>query len=305
MNRITVLGEVVVDRFHTSANYVDVAGGSAANCALALTRAGNEVKFKARFSDDPNGQFLFNNAKANQLDLSESIRTSDPATVVNIKIDDQGVPNYEFLMDGTADWNWSTDELIKQNLADQDALVYGSLVAILPPGYLAIQEWISNNRHENLLIAYDPNARPSALSESDHEVFRERIISLVESSDVVKVSDEDLSWIAPGQDPMLIASQWSKAGPALIVLTLGENGACAFRNGVCIAQVPGFKVNVVDTVGAGDTLMAWLVSGLLNSAPKNRFSASNVEELLRLAVKAAAITCSRSGCNPPTPDEVI
>ena len=300
----TVLGEVVVDRIHIDGKVQDIPGGSAANCALALSKIAPDVKFLARFSTDQFGELLFQTALSNGLDVSDAVRCEQPATLVNVRLKDDGSPNYEFLMDGSADWHWRESELAKHDLTTQSAFIYGSLAAILDESYNTLQSWLAANKHQNLLIAYDPNARPTAIAKEQADLIRNRILELVKSANVVKVSDEDLNWIAPNSDPLKIASSWSQLGPELVVLTKGSDGACAFRNGICIANVPGIKTQVIDTVGAGDTLMAWLIAGLVELPENQRFNAGLVESALRKAVKAAAITCSRKGCNPPELVEV-
>ena len=304
MAKITVLGEVVIDRIHSNAKSTDIAGGSAANCALALTKIGEDVFFRARYSKDAAGQFLYDAAKANGLDVSQSIRAQESATVVDVFLNPAGSPNYEFHMDGTADWAWNASELNQFPIENSDALVFGSLAAILQPAHEVLIPWIEKAKGSGTLIAYDPNARPSAIPTKDADLVRDRIVNLVKLSNVVKVSDEDLEWINPQIDADQQASMWSTVGPDLVVLTKGAKGASAFRKGLCIANVPGVKTNVVDTVGAGDTLMAWLVSGLLSLESEMRFNAGSVESVVHRAVKAAAITCSQAGCQPPTPADI-
>lgn len=304
MAKITVLGEVVIDRIHSNGHSEDIAGGSAANCALALSKIGEEVFFRARYSNDSAGEFLFATAISNGLNVSQSIRAKEPATVVDVFLNPSGSPTYEFHMSGTADWAWQSSELELFPIANSDALVFGSLAAVLQPAHDVLIPWITNAKNSGTLISYDPNARPSAISPNEANQIRQRISQLVRLSNVVKVSDEDLEWINPDLHPEKQASKWSTEGPDLVVLTKGAHGASAFRNGLCIANVPGVKTNVVDTVGAGDTLMAWLVSGLLNFEPHMRFNAGSVESVVHRAVKAAAITCSRAGCQPPIPADL-
>lgn len=304
MARITVLGEVVLDRILNNGEIRQVAGGSAANCALGLVKIGHDVSFRARFSVDPNGEFLYQNALANGLNLESSIRANQPATVVEVTVNETGLPTYEFILDGTADWQWTLAELTLKSLQDQEAFVYGSLAAILDPAYSTLREWLKQNRRSDLIIAYDPNARPSAIEPKSENIYRERILKLVETATLVKVSDEDLNWIEPNQDPISAAKRWSQIGPQLVVLTLGANGAQAFRHGQCVAQIAGVKTQIVDTVGAGDTLMAWLVSGMIELDPLRTYKSEIIREVLRKAVIAAAINCERQGCNPPSRQEV-
>ena len=300
MAKITVLGEVVIDRIHSNGQSNDIAGGSAANCALALSKIGEKVFFRARYSNDSAGDFLYSNAITNGLDVSQSIRATEPATIVDVFLNPSGSPSYEFHMSGTADWAWQSNELEQFPISDSQALVFGSLAAVLQPAHDVLIPWIAEAKNSGTLIAYDPNARPSAVSPSEADQIRQRISRLVSISNVVKVSDEDLEWINPAVEPAKQATKWSTQGPELVVLTKGANGASAFRNGLCIANVPGVKTNVIDTVGAGDTLMAWLVSGLLSFETQLRFNAGSVESVVHRAVRAAAVTCSRAGCQPPT-----
>ena len=304
MAKITVLGEVVIDRIHSNGQSKDVAGGSAANCALALSKIGEEVFFRTRYSKDSAGEFLYANAVSNGLDVSQSIRANEPATIVDVFLNPAGSPSYEFHMSGTADWAWQSEELELFPIAKSEALVFGSLAAVLQPAHDVLIPWISRAKNSGTLISYDPNARPSAVLPSEAIQIRQRISKLVTLSNVVKVSDEDLEWINPAVEPDKQASKWSTEGPELVVLTRGAHGASAFRNGLCIANVPGVRTDVVDTVGAGDTLMAWLVSGLLSLEPQMRFNAGSVESVVHRAVKAAAITCSRAGCQPPIPADL-
>ena len=130
---------------------------------------------------------------------------------------------------------------------------------------------------------------------------------------VVKVSDEDLAWLCPGEDVTEIARAWVELGPGLVVVTLGSEGALAVRPGVRdVVRRPTPAIALVDTVGAGDTFTAGLLHALhrhdaLGADPLARLAALTDEalgEVLVRAARAAALNCTREGCDPPTRDEL-
>ena len=303
MAQVTVVGEVVVDRFITRNDVHDVAGGSAANTAIALQRAGHDCALRARYSRDSAGQFLKTHAQAAELDLSCSVDAEQPATVVTVELAEDGQPRYTFVLDGTADWQWTRDDLMCPLPAGTQAIVLGSLAAIREPSYTTLYKWIEEMTDP--FIAYDPNARPSAVPQSESEEVRQRMHNWARMAQVVKVSDEDLDWIAPGEDPRSVVAQWCTQGPAVVVLTQGAKGATMYTAADTVIHVDPPSVTVVDTVGAGDTLMAWLVAGLCDAGMtrKHTPASDQLADVLRKAVNAAAITCTRKGCQPPTAAE--
>ena len=136
--------------------------------------------------------------------------------------------------------------------------------------------------------------------------MRARALALVPLADLVKVSDEDLAWIAPDAPPTATAMRWSTLGPRLVVMTKGAEGAAAFVSGVKVAEVPIHRLPLVDTVGAGDTFMAWLLrSVVVDHGVSIPVEPAAVTTMLELAANAAAINCSRAGCVPPTAAEVL
>lgn len=314
MVRATVVGEVVIDRVFTASKtdaardetVTDIAGGSAANMVLALERAGHDVQLRARFSRDEAGQFLYETALQNGLDLSASVRAYEPATIVEVRLDKDGVPAYDFRMDGTADWHWTSSEISQELPENTDVIVVGSLAAVEEPGATVIQQWTSECQLHGILLAYDPNARPSAITSEAHaDEVRAVMHRWVRLSDIVKVSDEDLAWYDPERSSEDIAKEWSTEGARLVVVTHGPRGAVAFRDGDKLCEVQGVSVDVVDTVGAGDTFMAWLLIGLFASDEKSRFSRESVYVAISHAVNAAALNCTQAGCHPPTHQELM
>jgi fructokinase len=167
--------------------------------------------------------------------------------------------------------------------------------------------WRAAHAAGDLTLSYDPNARPGTVP---REVMRERVEEFVGLSHVVKVSDEDLAFLYPGEAPEAVCARWVEQGPGLVVLTRGPRGLAAWRQGREVIEVPGRPVEVADTVGAGDTITAGLLVGLGDAGALGAagdiagLSDGTVREILERAAVAAAITCSREGAQPPTRAEV-
>jgi len=155
-------------------------------------------------------------------------------------------------------------------------------------------------------ITFDPNVRPLLMGNRDETL--PRIEELVAAADVVKASAEDIEWLHPGVDPEAVAKRWLRQGPALVVVTLGEDGVLAVGRAAGVIRRPAVPVGVVDTVGAGDSFMSALLTGLadaqlLGGAHRERLGAAGVATVVSVldqAALAAALTCGRPGADPPT-----
>lgn len=298
--QVAVIGEGVIDRFLVDGQARDVIGGSPLNTAVAIKRAGIDVHWWARVSSSAEGRAIWDYAERNEVIKQGAVTIDRPAPIVTIALDEAGIPTYDFALDGAADWEWQESDF--QNLTEYGAVQIGSLTTVLEPGATALLQALKSMKliANPPLISYDPNARPrAAKNETDAERMRARIQELVKLADLVKVSDEDLGWFDATRTPADIAAEWSQLGPQLVVMTRGSEGATAYRAGFKIAQTPGIKVEVVDTVGAGDTFMAWLLAAVLKAGDIPA-TEQDVASAIERAAKAAAITCSRAGCNPPT-----
>ncbi len=226
---------------------------------------------------------------------------SQRTSVATAHLDAQGVAAYEFDLE----WALAADAVTRPT----PLVVHtGSIGAVLEPGGTDVERLLRHARNTST-ITYDPNARPTLMG--DPATALARIEAFVELADVVKVSDEDLEWLMPGVDPVDAARQWAAAGTALVVVTRGGEGSLAVASGEVI-EVPSVRVDVVDTVGAGDSYMGGLIDGLwtagllgagrrqdLATAPADAISA-----VLERCARIAAITVSRAGANPPSADEV-
>jgi fructokinase len=226
---------------------------------------------------------------------------------VTIELSTQGVPAYDFALEGAADWQWSTDEC-EGLKSGYDLIQIGSLTAVMQPGSDALLSTLRTIKTHSpeTVISFDPNARPAAAPDvATANAMRSRIVEFVDLADVIKVSDEDLEWIDSSLSPDATAANWSLRGPQLVIMTRGEKGSTAFVQGKAVVHVSTVEVSLVDTVGAGDTYMAWVVRGLIaDHNARVTTNTADLEKLLSTAAQAAAITCSRKGCNPPLLSEV-
>jgi fructokinase len=305
--KIAVIGEGVIDRFIQGESYHDVIGGSGLNTAVAMRRAGADAIWFTRSASDPNGQALTKYAEDEGVALQPPISGIEPASLVKVTILNEGQPQYEFHLEGSVDWNWQEGELDRLD-EGFDVIHVSSLSAVLDPGAKLIFNKIKELKQQatSPLISFDPNARPSAAKDQTQaSLMRTRIEKIVKLVDLVKVSDEDLGWIQPEIPPYEAAGIWSTEGPKLVVMTRGGEGVVAFSAGIEICSVPAVTIKLIDTLGAGDTFMGWLLFQIANehncTIPVDRDA---VTSLLSTAAKAAAITCSRKGCNPPFDSEI-
>jgi len=303
---ILISGEALVDlipdRVREGA-YDAVLGGSPFNVAIGLGRLGAPTAFVSRISNDANGEaFAAALAKAG-VDLSFVERAAEPTTLAFVMRGTAATgARYSFYLDSTSfDGKWPFP---KQWPANGRHLHVGSISALdARHGESVVAALSTARRHAT--TSFDPNIRPLVTPD------RPKVIALVERqlalASVVKASDEDLNWLYPGRDPEVSIAEWAKRGPHFAVVTRGAAGAVAFLGGERLeAHAP--KVEVVDTVGAGDSFMSALIAamdsdGALGAAAAPPLAAS-LQRWLDFAATAAAITCTRKGSDPPTRAEV-
>lgn len=312
---ILVIGEALIDLIQVGDAYKAVVGGANANVALALARRGEPQKFLGRLSSDGFGRQIRERLQSNGVDLSLSISAKEQTTLAVATIDASGVASYSFYINGTADWGWTESELPSHRMMqdlDADCIQFGCLTMAIGPGNAVIENWLSGlSEVDQLTLSHDLNIR-SALG-FDRETELERVSRLNKISHIIKASDADIEWLydlAPGSDLDEIAHAWSSGGK-LVVITRGGDGASLYRANKRL-DVSAPKINLVDTVGAGDTFMANFLGELkavngLGSKPLDRLEALTAEELTsaaRFAAVAAGIVCERQGCEPPTRREV-
>lgn len=295
---VLVVGEALVDIVHRADGSIDESpGGSPANVALALGRLERRPRLLTSIGDDRRGQTVRRWLETSGVLVQGGTATRTSTAVAHL--DALGAAGYEF----DIDWRIEADGIERA-----DALHLGSIAATLEPGASAVVELLDRHRGR-ALISYDPNIRPSLID--DPESVRRQALSLIERADVIKASDEDVAWLHPSADIADVARRWSRSGPALVVVTLGSGGCLAVAQGFDV-RVPAVIVDVVDTVGAGDTFMAALIDGLLTQGAYGARAREVLEalgearlaSLLRRSALAASVTVSRPGADPPTQDEL-
>ena len=293
---IAVCGEALIDLLPTGpAGYEAVPGGSPANTAVALARLGAPVTMLARLSHDGFGRQLRAHLDGNGVDLAHAVEAAEDTSLAIVTRADDGSAAYRFVLDGTADWAWRDDELgpLPSSVV---ALHTGSLALQRTP---AIEAFLGRAR-ETATVSIDPNLRPG--KDFDRDAAVQAMARWVALADVVKASTDDVDLLHPGADPVELARSWASAGPGLVVVTGGAAGAIAVT-AAGVVRREALPTDVVDTVGAGDTFTAGLLHvlherGCLGSR-LDRLSAEDVDAALDLALRAAAVTCSRRGADPP------
>ncbi len=313
---ISVIGEAIVDLQDEGSGPIEDGGGAARpftghpggsplNVAVGIARLERPSAYLGRLGGDAFGRLLRSHAAANRVDLTGSVHAAQPSTAAIVSLDTEGKATYDFYVHGTADWQWTPAELA--TLPPGTSLLHtASLASWLPPGDAVIAARVGRARRDGVLTSYDPNVRP-ALMPAD---ATSRVEHMVGQASLVKVSDDDLAFLYPGHDPAAVGARWLELGPELVVVTRGAGGADAFSAAGTFHR-DGIRVDVVDTVGAGDAFMAGLLAGVdrRGATGADAFGrlARDGDELVVLlgeAMVVAAITCSRAGANPPTLAEV-
>ena len=279
-------------------------GGSPMNVAVGLARLGHPVSFVGRYGDDEYGAMIHEHLRSNDV---QEVLSADalPTSTARGTLDPVGAASYEFDMV----WDLSAfDPGTSDALADSQLLHTGSIATVLEPGASTVRAAVERAR-PHATISYDPNVRPSFVT--NHAQAIEDVERFVALSDVVRASDSDLAWLYPERSIEETAHEWLKLGPAMVVATYGSGGPWGVvAAGEARTQAP--VVDVADTVGAGDSFMAALLStlvdrGLVGAARREALrglSVAQLEEILDYAARAAAITVSRAGANPPRRDEI-
>jgi fructokinase len=317
---ILVIGEALIDlienRYQAGA-FNAVVGGANANVALALARRGTKHQFLGRISNDRFGKIIRERLESNGVQLEHSIDAAELTTLAVVSIDSQGVPNYSFYVNGTADWGWTPAELptdIELENMHATAIQFGCLTMAMAPGNAVIEEWAkAHYDQKSVTISHDINMRP-ALG-FDREFERKRVERVNSFSHVIKASDEDIQWLYgldEGADLDGIVNAWIGDTGRHVFVTRGGDGTSIYRPGGVRIDVPSRKINVVDTVGAGDTFCANMLGQLsdLDALGSDAFdrltnlSDDAWRELVHTSGIAASITCERAGCEPPTKPEL-
>jgi fructokinase len=299
-----VIGEALIDMVQPRAgrDFEAQPGGGPLNIAIGLRRMGHPTTFLGRLSSGALGDLVRDHIESNDLDLDTCVTTGDLTTLAFASFDEERKASYEFYVSGTADWGWTDEEL--QVLPDDARAIHtGSLAGFLQPGADTILRlWERCRSDGDRLLSFDPNVRPDLVGPRADAV--DRVERFVSASHVVKASDDDAGWLYPQWSVEEVLRHWVGLGPELVVVTRGTAGCLALRSDGDLLQATGLEVEVVDTIGAGDSFASGLLSGLadlgaLAPGAVTKLPESDVAALLDKAVLISAMTCRRAGADPP------
>lgn len=300
--RALVVGEALIDVVeHADGTVSRFPGGSPANVALGLGRLGRAVDLLTWLGPDADGDLVRAHLAASGVRVlpGDATRTS----TARARLDRNGTASYRF------DLEWDLPDPSAEPAGPPLVVHTGSIAGVLEPGATRVAATVARHR-DTATVTYDPNLRPALMGTP--EKAAPHVEALVALADVVKVSDEDLAWYAPGTPDHEVVRRWAASGPGLVVVTRGGAGAWAVTRAGVEVEVAPVRVEVVDTVGAGDSFMAGLIDGLwsagvLGAHRRDAVGAldrSTVAAVLERCAAIAAITVSRAGADPPRRDEL-
>lgn len=292
---IWVCGEVLIDLI-PGADGVRVphVGGGPANTAKALARLGHDVQFIDGISTDEYGVAARKELMDDEVKLDLALTSDKPTCLAIVSLDANGGASYKFKIDGTATFDFDLKWLPDPSRYKPQVLHIGTLVTVIQPGADVLYDWAMQVA-EFAPIVFDPNIRPSVMG--DHDLYEAAVEKWAALSSVIKVSDDDMAWLYPGQKYEDVAKRWINDGAALVVVTRGSNGIIGFTADGAV-EVDGAKITVTDTVGAGDTVGAIIVEAMIEKGIL-ALTGDVLKATLHRAAVAAGITCSRKGAQPP------
>ncbi len=291
MERVWVVGEALMDLIPVNGERIPMVGGGPANTAKAVARLGYNTQFIGGISSDTYGSAVEEELQRSGVDLSLALKGELPTALAIATIDDDGLAKYDFELENTSSFAFHSSWL---PIGEPEVIHIGSVATMLEPGASELLKWA---QEKSVPIVFDPNVRPSI--QGDKGIYRAAIERWIDLSTIVKLSEDDLDWLYGSEE---VVSDWLESGLELVIITRGERGLTAIGAGFRL-DVPAVKVQVVDTVGAGDTIGAVVVEGVVKYGAL-QLRGEILEAVLSRAARAAAITCSRAGANPPTRDEL-
>ena len=305
---ILCCGEALIDMLPRDTTlgekgFAPYAGGAIFNTAIALGRLGIPAGFFTGIADDMMGEILRETLAASKVDYSYCAITPRPSTIAFVKLVN-GQATYAFYDEGTAG-RMITEADLPTLGDDCEALHFGA-ISLIPDPCGATYEALMKREHQSRVISLDPNIRPGFIK--DKASHMARLNRMVAMSDILKFSDEDLEWFGISGNHDELAAHWLGQGAKLVVITKGAEGATGYTKSLKVS-VPSERVTVVDTVGAGDTFDAGILASLkmnnlLTKAQVASLNEKALQDALALGAKAAAVTVSRAGANPPWAKEI-
>lgn len=303
-----VCGEALIDLIkQPDSSWIAHNGGGPLNTAKALVRLGEAVDFLGRIAADPFGLQLRTDIQNSGIGMAKIVDATEPTSLAVVEISDQGSASYSFYLENTSNFCWQDSELPSSGLAGYDLLHIGTLALIIQPGSQVLFNWVAEHSNSSVVMM-DLNIRPSVIA--DAKQYLNLISPWLSFADILKVSDEDLAFLYPTSNWSEIAKMYfANTKVKLIAITLGSAGAVLLTPDHEV-RLAAPKVDVVDSVGAGDTFSAALASklnsfGKLNKSELEKFTQQELFESLEFAIFAAALNCTRSGADAPTKSEVL
>ncbi|NOK78973.1 MAG: carbohydrate kinase [Chloroflexi bacterium AL-N5] len=302
--KIVCMGDALIDfKEQRPLNFQGFVGGSPLNVAVAAARLGEDVSFASQVSSDQFGKAIRNYLQANEVDTSYLLESDAPSTLAFVG-EVAGEAVFDFIANRSADVLYNPEPR-PSFPSSVRMLQFGSISLLQEPAATTLTD-IAALHHERCTIVFDPNVRPTLIaSKGDYEARLRR--DWLPISHIVKVSSQDLRWLYPERSLNEIAKDWLEHGPEVIIITQGENGVSLFRPQQPVLHVSVPAVDVVDTVGAGDTFTGALMVMLEEQAmaqPYHEIPETFWTSVLQFAGYAAACNCTRAGANPPTRGEL-
>ncbi|WP_299613478.1 carbohydrate kinase [uncultured Tateyamaria sp.] len=302
---ILCAGEALIDMIPNEGGaYVPHVGGAVLNTAVALGRLGEDVGLITGLSSDPFGTMIADHMTASHVSTDHAVRSDRNTTLAFVHLD-QGNATYTFYDADTATRNIQPSDIAAVP-AGTKAVFFGGISLCNPPVADSLLDLALSQPADRLVMA-DPNIRPGFVSDQDG--YRTRLTKLIGRADIVKLSDDDIGWLIPDGDLATKAQAILDMGTKMLLLTEGGDGATAYLANGTRVRVAAEKAQVVDTVGAGDTFNAGCLAalqraGALSPAAIETLDESTITDMLTLAARAAAVTVSRAGANPPWANEL-
>lgn len=309
MTRFVVCGEALIDLVRSrpademslQSCWDAYSAGGPMNSAVALARLGADTHFLGRLSTDTFGDQLRQFLSGTGVKTDLAVTSEQPTSLAIVSLDERGVASYVFHFTDTANFGWRPEEL--PELQPDDWLHIASLSTVVEPGAQVLLDWV---KRTEVRLSFDVNVRSSVIADPREYWARVRpwIETIGSRRGILKASDQDLDFLArsgqlrAAEDGVVaLAASWVKEYDlALSLVTEGDRGATAVLRDGSTSLVAGYQIDLVDTVGAGDTFMAGFLQRYVDSG--------DVPAALEQGAAVSAIVCSRSGANPPTPEEL-
>ena len=279
--------------------FVPRPGGSPCNVAVGLARLGKPTAFIGKISRDRFGDMISSHLTQNGVDVRWLVRGDEPSALAFVIPETDGGHAFAFYGSDTAEQSLKAGEVPDSFAGEVTTLHFGSYSLMLGSSAHTYEQ-LMRRECGSRVISLDPNVRPSLYS--DRQLYRERIEDLLHFATLVKVSQEDLAWLYPDDYYMDIADRWLSSGPLLVAVTLGSEGAVALSR-QAVVNAPGVRVDVADTVGAGDAFTSALLArldsnGLLTRDALGSLSSESLEDAISFRQHFGSDRVYSAGCGP-------